>query len=186
MNHWNPDKIERAWAFATRQHQGQTYGGQAEGERVEYMTHIGSVMMEASWALQADGTADGDLALQCAVLHDTLEDTGATFEDLETRFGHPVAQGVLALSKDATLPDKASQMQDSLRRIQRQPREVWMVKLADRIANLQAPPFYWKNEKILSYQDESRLIHRTLGAASDKLASRLAEKISAYSGFLRP
>lgn len=186
MSPWNPDSLAQAWAFATRQHRGQTYGGQAEGERVEYMSHIGSVVMELAWALQGDATARPDLALRCAVLHDSIEDTGATFDDLSERFGPDVAHGVQALSKDASLPDKAAQMHDSLRRIQLQPREVWMVKLADRIANLYGPPFYWNNQKILAYQEEARLIHRTLGAASPALAARLAEKIEAYPRFLRP
>ncbi len=183
---WNPDKLQRAWAFATQRHKGQTYGGLAQGERVEYMTHIGSVVMEVTWALQGDAAADADLALQCAALHDTIEDTSATFEDVEAEFGRDVAQGVLALSKDATLPGKPAQMEDSLRRIRLQPREVWMVKMADRIANLYGPPFYWDNEKILAYQQEARLIHRSLGAASEALATRLAAKIEAYVGFLRP
>ena len=185
MKNWNPDHLAGAWAFAARSHKGQTYGGRNEGERVEYMTHIGSVVMEVSWALRLDLTADATLALQCAALHDTIEDTGASFDELAEQFGHAVAEGVLALSKDATLPDKRSQMDDSLRRIRLQPREVWMVKLADRIANLYAPPFYWNNEKILAYQHEARLIHQALGAASETLAARLAQKIEAYPDFLR-
>lgn len=186
MKNWNPELIERAWAFAARRHKGQTYGGRNEGERVEYMTHVGSVVMEVSWALQLDATADADLALQCAALHDTIEDTGASFDELAEQFGRAVAEGVLALSKDASLPDKRSQMDDSLRRIRLQPREVWMVKLADRIANLYAPPFYWDNEKILAYQHEARLIHQALGTANETLATRLARKIEAYPEFLRP
>lgn len=185
MSNWDPDKIAHAWAFAARRHKGQTYGGQLEGERVEYMTHVGAVVMELSRTLPADPTADADLALQCAALHDTLEDTDATFDDLASRFGDAVARGVEALSKDASLPDKPSQMADSLRRIRLQPREVWMVKLADRIANLQAPPFYWDNDKILAYRDEARVILETLGSASEALAARLAGKIEAYPGFLR-
>lgn len=47
---------------------------------------------------------------------------------------------------------KKLQMQDSLRRIKSQPREVWMVKMADRITNLQPPPGHWSEEK-----DSSRL-----------------------------
>src|ERR1700760_1741898 len=139
---WNPDLFADAWAFAARQHRGQTYGGHAEGERIEYLAHIGAVVMEVSCALQSDATADGDLAVRCAVLHDTIEDTGATHAQIASRFGADVADGVLALSKDASLPDKRAQIEDSLRRIRAQPREVWMGKLADRIANLEAPPFY--------------------------------------------
>jgi len=185
MSTWNPTSVELAWAYATRQHQGQTYGGQAQGEQIPYMTHIGAVVMELMWGLQSDASANADLALQCAALHDTIEDTGASFDDIRQRFGLAVAQGVQALSKYASLPGKPAQMADSLRRIRLQPREVWMVKLADRICNLQAPPFYWNDDKILAYQAEARVILEALGDASAPLAARLGDKIEAYAGFLR-
>lgn len=183
---WQPEIVERAWAFATRQHAGQTFGGPGEGERVEYLNHIGSVVMEVMWALGFETTADGNLAVSCAILHDTIEDTGAQYETLVQEFGRAVADGVLALSKDSRLPTKAAQMEDSLARIRYQPKEVWMVKLADRISNLDTPPFYWTNEKIRAYLDEARLIHEALGCASAVLARRLEEKMAAYPRYLRP
>jgi (p)ppGpp synthase/HD superfamily hydrolase len=72
-------------------------------------------------------------------------------------------------------------MRDSLARIRAQPAEVWMVKLADRITNLQAPPHYWTREKIRAYRAEAREIHAQLGAACDVLGPRLLEKIEAYA-----
>lgn len=181
---WDADALERAWAFATRQHHGQTYGGPSEGERIDYLGHIGNVVMEVMWSLQAEPGADADLALQCAVLHDTVEDTGVSPAQLVAEFGPAVADGVLALSKDPALPTKALQMQDSLDRIRRQPPAVWRVKLADRIANLAAPPHYWTDEKILAYQAESRLILEALRPASAALAARLEARIGAYGRFL--
>jgi (p)ppGpp synthase/HD superfamily hydrolase len=185
MSRWNADDLQRAWAFATRQHSGQTYGGQNPGEQVEYVSHIGNVFMEVCWALQTDTSANLDLALQCAVLHDTVEDTGATHTDLERQFGTAVADGVMALSKDPSLPSKHAQIEDSLRRIRSQPREIWVVKLADRIANLQGPPHYWSNQKIRAYRDDAQLIHDTLHSANATLAQRLREKIDGYLDFLR-
>ena len=44
------------------------------------------------------------LAVQCALLHDTIEDTAVTFEEIVDRFGREVAEGVLSLTKDKTLP----------------------------------------------------------------------------------
>ena len=185
MNHWHPDIFAKAWAFASRQHNGQTYGGAQEGERIEYISHIASVAMEITWALKDDTAADSALAVQCALLHDTIEDTAATYEIVHSEFGEAVANGVLALSKNETLPTKDAQMRDSLHRIKQQPREIWMVKMADRITNLYHPPFYWTNEKILAYRDEALVIYQELYTANSQLAERLQQKIAAYPQFLR-
>lgn len=47
---------------------------------------------------------DLDLALQVALLHDTLEDTETTFGEVSEMFGPDIAAGVLALTKNDTLP----------------------------------------------------------------------------------
>lgn len=58
--------------------------------------------MEVMWALPATPTYDADLALQCALLHDVLEDTGATCDNVLVQFGQPVADGVQLLTKEKT------------------------------------------------------------------------------------
>jgi (p)ppGpp synthase/HD superfamily hydrolase len=123
------------------------------------------------------------LAVQCALLHDVIEDTGVTVDQISAAFGEQVAQGVLALSKDDTLP-QARQMPDSLERIRQQPVEVWMVKLADRIANLSPPPHYWTREKRERYRQEALDIHAALHQASASLGQRLLAKIDEYKSYL--
>ncbi len=174
---WNNDRLISAWRWAAQAHAGQTITGTA----LPYLTHLGQVTLElaAALAMPNPGLADPELALLCAVLHDIIEDTEATYAQVQERFGTAVAEGVLALTKDATLP-KAEQMADSLRRIQRQPPEVWCVKLADRISNLMPPPNHWTPEKIAAYREEAVLIHQTLGSANPWLADRLWAKILSY------
>jgi (p)ppGpp synthase/HD superfamily hydrolase len=181
---WSPDVYSKAWNFATLAHHGQRYGGPHHETYFDYLNHIGSVAMEVTHAIVQSPPCDADLAVQCALLHDVLEDTEATHDQLVEQFGPAVAAGVLALSKDTTLP-KEEQLADSLRRIRLQPREVWMVKLADRITNLYHPPFYWGNDKILAYQQEARFIWEQLHEANDALSRRLLEMISRYPQFLR-
>ena len=53
-------------------------------------------------------------------------------------------------------------MADSLLRIQECPKEIAIVKLVDRITNLQAPPSHWTSKKIQKYLEEVRLIASTL------------------------
>lgn len=185
-NVWSPDRYQAAWAFATRKHSAQTYGGQVEGEQIPYINHIASVAMEVCCGIvQTSESLNADLAVQCALLHDTLEDTETSFEEITELFGVDVARGVAALSKDSSLPTKQAQMEDSIARIRLQPREIWMVKLADRIANLYHPPFYWDNAKIMSYQQEAQYILRELGESNTVLAGRLEQKIKEYPRFAR-
>lgn len=180
MTTWNPDAYQQAWNFASRMHRGQTL----PGTDLPYINHIANVAMEVMTAIAVTGEiVHPDLAVQCALLHDTIEDTGCTFADLEKHFGLSVAEGVQALSKDKHLPTKSEQMADSLRRIRQQPVEVWMVKLADRITNLQTPPAHWSKEKTAAYRQEAMVILEELGSANHSLATRLAAKIEAYLAY---
>jgi (p)ppGpp synthase/HD superfamily hydrolase len=174
---WNPDLYIKAWNFASQAHQGQC----VPGTELPYINHIGTVTMEAMAAIaQSPSIRYPDLLVQCALLHDVIEDTPHTYADVEREFGVDVAKGVLALSKNQQLPSKLEQIQDSLTRIQQQPQEIWMVKLCDRITNLQPPPHYWNSTKIQTYRDEALLIWSTLGEANLYLADRLKHKIAHY------
>ena len=115
---------------------------------------------------------------------DTVKVEGNQLE-IEKEFGLEVAEGVLSLSKNEKLPTKKEQMLDSLARIRQQPQAVWMVKLCDRITNLQPPPERWSSEKISQYRDEARVILEQLGEANQFLADRLKKKIESYVQYLK-
>lgn len=179
-NNWDREKYIEAWNFVTLKHSGQYYGSVQEGVQIDYLNHLGAVSMEIMWFLKnTENSYNANLAVLCALLHDTLEDTNTTFVEIETKFGTEVANGVLALTKNNKLP-KAEQMQDSLKRIKQQNKEIWLVKIADRISNLSAPPYYWNNEKIKSYREEAKLIHSALSKADKIMTARLNEKIQQY------
>jgi (p)ppGpp synthase/HD superfamily hydrolase len=179
-NTWNVDALQDAWQLATQKHDGQKYGGFEEGSQVEYLNHIGSVTFEIMTASVMEKNMDVMLAITCAMLHDTIEDTDLSYESIVSKYGARVANGVLALTKDKKIEGKKEKMIDSLRRIKKQPKEIWSVKMSDRIANLYAPPFYWNDEKKKVYIEEAWLILKELGVASKYLADRLADKINAY------
>lgn len=166
---------QTAWRFAAQKHQGQLY----PGTDLPYLVHIGAVLLELVPALDETPELDNELAICCALLHDTLEDTDTSPKELEELFGAEVAAGVRALTKQASLA-KEEAMRDSLSRIQAQGREVWLVKLSDRIANLGTPPPHWNREKCLAYAAEGEMILSALGAASARLTARLVSRISAW------
>jgi (p)ppGpp synthase/HD superfamily hydrolase len=167
---------QEAWLFAARKHLGQSY----PGTDLPYLVHIGAVLLNLVPALERAPLLDADLARCCAILHDTVEDTKTTHDEIEAQFGKRIAAGVAALTKDKQKGPRA--MEDSLQRIQTQPREIWLVKLADRAANLGTPPAHWSREKCLAYAAEGETILNTLGTASAELAARLAERIAAWRG----
>ncbi|MEY4582700.1 MAG: hypothetical protein RL701_7403 [Pseudomonadota bacterium] len=164
-----------AWRFAARVHHGQT----VPGRDLPYLVHLGAVGMEVLVAHQSAPIEQPELAVQCALLHDTLEDTQIAETELATLFGPDVLAGVRALTKNAALP-KADAMSDSLRRIRAQPHAVWAVKLADRITNLAAPPPAWTDTKIAAYRREAAHILAELGSGHAVLAERLTQRIAAY------
>ncbi|QSX32244.1 bifunctional (p)ppGpp synthetase/guanosine-3',5'-bis(diphosphate) 3'-pyrophosphohydrolase [Shewanella avicenniae] len=180
MSLWDQDSYQRAWNFASRIHNGQTL----PASDISYINHLGLVAMEAMAAVAHGGIEQPNLLVMCALLHDAIEDTPTTYEQILAEFGQEIADGVSALTKDTKLGSKEAQMQDSLARIKLQPKAVWMVKLCDRITNLQAPPAHWDNTKIKAYQAEARLILLQLGDANPFLAQRLAAKIAHYDGYL--
>jgi hypothetical protein len=173
---FSPDRYVAALRFAAERHRGQLF----PGTDLPYLMHVVTVAAETMVALP--GAGDPDLVVQCALLHDTIEDTGTRRDEIAAGFGEAVAFGVVALSKDPVLP-KSEQMADSLRRIRAQPREVWMVKLADRIANLDAPPAYWPADKRCAYRDEAIVIADALGEASEPLHARIRARIADYARY---
>lgn len=177
---WNQDTYLKTLLFAGQAHRKQ----KVPSSEMSYVVHITNVAMELANALVqgAKEDLDGTFAIQCALLHDTIEDTEVTYEDLVAEFGTRVADGVLALTKNETLP-KDAQMADSLKRIIKQGKEVRMVKMADRINNLQKPPKHWDLAKMKRYQKEAQFILEQLGGVHVYIEARLKHKIAVYEQY---
>ena len=166
--------VRNAYELAAEAHMKQR---RASGE--PYIIHpLGVAMILAK--LQLD-----ELTLAAAFLHDVIEDTDITYDELYAKFGPDIADGVEALTKNKTFQSKQEQMRDSIERLLTQPYEVQMVKLADRITNLGTPPKHWDNEKIKSYHKEASFILSCLRNSNIYLAKRLEEKIAEYTKYIK-
>jgi (p)ppGpp synthase/HD superfamily hydrolase len=180
MIFWNQEIYTDAWNYAAHAHIGQ----KVPGTDHPYINHIGNVAMEVMTAIAKSASLEKpDLGIQCALLHDVIEDTDETYESVNDNFGAEVANGVQALTKNKQLQTKKERMADSLKRIRLQPHEVWIVKMADRISNLQRPPAYWVKLKINKYKNEAMIIYNELKDADEYLSNRLKGKIAFYEKY---
>ena len=166
---------QEAIKFAAEKHLGL----KVPGTDLPYVVHLSNVAMEIMIASFNTDNFNLGLAVQAALLHDTIEDTSTDFAELESKFGIEVATAVSALTKNNG-PTKEQSMVDSLARIKKMPFEIWAVKLADRITNLQPPPKHWDNERKISYREEAQLILSELKEGNEFLARRLETKIEEY------
>lgn len=170
---------QKAVIFAATKHLKQTI----PGTDLPYIIHVGNVAMEVLVAAHHSNDFNVEVAVQIALLHDTMEDSTTSYDELKNTFGEPIAKGVEALTKNESF-DKKDQMTDSLNRIKTFPKEVWIVKLADRITNLQAPPKDWDINKRTKYMEESKNILNELKEGNNYLATRLNAMIEAYAGYM--
>ncbi|WP_294875875.1 MULTISPECIES: HD domain-containing protein [unclassified Sulfurospirillum] len=164
------------------------HGEQKTPHGLPYSMHLLSVTAEVINALACEPLSydEANVAIACALLHDVNEDTITKITKESPLAGNKevIAKGVLALTKDKSLPSKEAQMRDSLERLKQRQNCVAMVKLADRITNLGEPPKQWDAAKKRVYLEEAKVILRELGYAHRYLATKLSEKIEAYALYM--
>lgn len=96
-----------------------------------------------------------DVVVLCAaVLHDTIEDTETTVEELQAKFGDEVAAVVMEVTDDKSL-DKATRKQLQIEHAPHVSQRAKLVKLADKICNLRdilaSPPTGWSPDRQAKY-----------------------------------
>ena len=122
--------IEKAYVFSARAHEGQT---RLSG--VAYLSHP----LEVAYLLAQIGL--GPVTVACGLLHDTVEDTDTTMDDLDEYFGEEVADVVNGITKIGQLVfgNKITQQAEYIRKMilsMSHDIRVLLVKLADRVHNM--------------------------------------------------
>jgi myo-inositol-1(or 4)-monophosphatase len=152
---------ERAVIFAAAAHSGTT----RKGSRIPYLSHP----IEAA-AIMAEMTDDQEL-IAAAVLHDVIEDTDVTIQELTCYFGERIAYYVGCETEDKRreLPPETTWMfrkQESINfLLNRADRNAKMLALADKLSNL-------------------RSIARDVRSCGDKLWERFNQKDKAMHGWM--
>jgi len=173
---WKEKDFYKALFFATMKHDGSYM---RHPSQCPYASHIFGVTMNAvKYSVNCENI-DWKLIIQIGLLHDTLEDTNTTYEELLTEFGKNVADGVLALSRDESLV-KSEQIPNCIEKIKGQPKEVAIIKMADRLMNVRERASGWTKEKQDAYKNEAWIIHDNLKYANEYLAEALKIAIMNY------
>ncbi|MEM9840921.1 MAG: bifunctional (p)ppGpp synthetase/guanosine-3',5'-bis(diphosphate) 3'-pyrophosphohydrolase [Pseudomonadota bacterium] len=172
------DLLNRAYVFSMKAH-----GGQMRQSGDPYFTHPLSVA-----AILADLKLD-PITIVAALLHDTVEDTGATIEEIREQFGDDVAQlvdGVTKISKRELRPEADGKAENFAKFILATSRDVrtLLVKLADRLHNMRTL-HYTRREKQVRIAQETMEIYAPLARmiGIEKFREEL-ENLSFY--YLKP
>ena len=122
-----PDEVWRAANYAAKAHETQIR--KLSGNH--FIEHPFEVLELVR------GISDDIPTLQAAILHDTVEDTRVTFDDLRREFGDEAACIVWGVTKDETITNKAKQKQAYLHRLKYEaPDASVTVAIADKLHNL--------------------------------------------------
>ena len=142
----DPGLILHALDFAAAKHRDQR---RKDAAKSPYINHPLAVV-----TMLWDHGVDETVPLLAAILHDTIEDTVTTREELAAKFGSDVAAVVVEVTDDKSLPkERRKELQ-----VEHAPQlsvNAKLVKLADKICNLRdlvdSPPADWPAERKAAY-----------------------------------
>jgi len=148
-----PDFL-RALSFAARKYRDQR---RKDSGRTPYINHPIAV---ADILLNEAGVID-EVVLMAALLHDTVEDTDTTFDELARHFGEVVRDVVAEVTDDKSLP-KAERKRLQIEHAAGLSHRAKLVKLADKISNVRdtvvSPPEGWPMTRIDEYLDWGKAV----------------------------
>ena len=141
--------IIKALGFAARKHSDQRRKDHAASPYINHPIALVEVLCNEAGITEPD-------VLCAALLHDTVEDTETTPEELTAAFGTGIAAVVLEVTDDKALP-KMERKRSQVERAGAASREARLVKLADKICNLRDvardPPVGWELGRRQAYFD---------------------------------
>ena len=165
----------QAVAFSADKHRNQR---RKDAEASPYINHP----IALAHVLANEGGVQDVTVLCAAVLHDTIEDTETTADELRALFGEQVASVVLEVTDDKSL-EKSVRKQKQIEHAPHISPQAQLVKLADKISNLRdilaSPPADWSPERKQAYFDWAakvvaglRGVHPGLESVFDGLYAR--------------
>lgn len=160
-----------AFKFAAYKHQHQRRKNQAASPYINHLIEVAEVLWEIGRVRDID-------TLVAGILHDTIEDTNTSPEELETTFGAKIRAIVEEVTDDKRLP-KQVRKQLQIERAGVASEEARHVKLADKICNvgdlLESPPADWPLQRRIDYVDWAEDVIRGLRGTNTLLEQHFDE-----------
>lgn len=119
--------IDKAIIFATNVHKGE----KRKGKDMPYIFHP----LEAAMIVSHMST-DENLII-AAILHDTIEDTDVTYEEIAREFGEKVAKFVEKETEDKS-KSWMERKEHTLKRLEKETLEVKIIAMGDKLSNMRA------------------------------------------------
>lgn len=148
------NKILAAIAFAADKHRNQRRKDAAASPYINHPIALANVLAN-------EAGIDDERVLIAAILHDTVEDTETTAQELVRHFGQEIAEIVLEVTDDKSLL-KAERKQQQIDHAPTISRRAKLVKLADKICNLRdiasSPQAGWSLRRKQEYFDWAKAV----------------------------
>ena len=119
--------VSRALAKASAEHAGQVRNGSGGLPYIEHPRMVAAT-------LAGHGYAEATIA--AALLHDVVEDSDTTVDDLRAEFGDDIAELVAALSDDESIEDYRERKEEHRARITAVDGDAFAIYAADKLTNL--------------------------------------------------
>jgi len=164
----------KALNFSAEKHRHQRRKDTAASPYINHPIEVANIL----WTI---GEVYDVTTIIAALLHDTLEDTDTTPEDIRLNFGNAVLALVMEVSDDRSLP-KQERKQNQIIHSPHLSRRAQEIKLADKICNVRdiacAPPDHWPRERRQDYLNWARAVIDGLRGANDKLEKYFDETLA--------
>ena len=144
--------------------------------KVDHSPYINHLIEVADLLTRVSGVSKVDI-LQAAVLHDILEDTPTTKEEIQEYFGSNIANLVSELTDTPSL-SLEEKRKKQLAHVQKSSVEIKLIKLADHTSNVAAIPSDWSIERTKEYLAWSLVVATTCSEACPKLFDEYKRRYS--------
>jgi GTP diphosphokinase / guanosine-3',5'-bis(diphosphate) 3'-diphosphatase len=162
--------------YAAQKHSKQRRKGAAEEPYVNHLLEVADLVSTAI------SEADQNLII-AALLHDVIEDVGVTAAELRERFGEDVANLVVEMTDDKSLP-KEERKRLQIEHAPKLSLRAQTVKLADKISNLRSilssPPPDWTLERKQDYFKWSQQVVNGLTAPNPVLKAEFDKAMKRF------